>query len=212
MGLTPLPSGLDPSYGRPSGSESVMGGLQGQNGGPAANFENLLDLEIQDQATLEISGGYGGGYGGDGSYITVPLYILGFGIDPLFSYDVIVMRTVGSGGSGGYPFGAAGLAGASNQGTASGSTGSKQGGGICPPRQNHYLGAFNMVVAEGEGHDGLPSSDLNDPTPNLLSNSIPDYSNFITYAGSRVNGSQGVAITNYGNVNITGSGQLITTP
>ncbi len=212
MGLTPLPSGLDPSYGRPSGSESVMGGLQGQNGGPAANFENLLDLEIQDQATLEISGGYGGGYGGDGSCITVPLYILGFGIDPLFSYDVIVMRTVGSGGSGGYPFGAAGLAGASNQGTASGSTGSKQGGGICPPRQNHYLGAFNIVVAEGEGHDGLPSSDLNDPTPNLLSNSIPDYSNFITYAGSRVNGSQGVAITNYGNVNITGSGQLITTP
>ena len=212
MGLTPLPSGLNPSYGRPSGSESVMGGLQGQNGGSAANFENLLDLEIQDQATLEISGGYGGGYGGDGSYIKVPLYILGFGIDPLFSYDVIVMRTVGSGGSGGYPFGAAGLAGASNQGTASGSTGSKQGGGICPPRQTHYLGAFNIVVAEGEGHDGLPSSDLNDPTPNLLSNSIPDYSNFITYAGSRVNGSQGVAITNYGNVNITGSGQLITTP
>ena len=200
---------LPQDYGFPTGSPSVMGGQAGQNGGPAANFENLLDLEIQDQATLEISGGYGGGYGGDACYVAVPIYTLASAIT---NQETSIFRLCGAGGSGGRPFGAAGAAGATNRGVSSGTVGLKGTGGVCPDRQVHPVVQTGLLVLDGEGHDGLPITDTNDPTPNFVTNPTDGHTNLYTYAGSRVNGSQGVAITNYGNVNITGSGQLITTP
>jgi hypothetical protein len=203
---------LPPDYGFPTGSLSVMGGQAGQNGGPAANFESLLDLEIQVGATLEISGGYGGGYGGDGCYVAVPAYLTGFGIRASASRELSIFRLCGAGGSGGRPFGAAGAAGATNYGVSSGTVGLKGTGGICPDRQLHPVVQTGLLVKDGEGHDGLPVADTNDPSPEFVINPTNGHTNLYTYAGSRVNGSQGVAITNYGNVNITGSGRLIITP
>lgn len=212
MALIPF-TGLPSDYGYPTGSPSVMGGQAGQNGGPAANFENLLDLEIQNQATLEISGGYGGGYGGDAAYVDVPQYLLGLGEPTHGSQRFSIFRTVGAGGSGGRPFGAAGAAGATNYGVSSGTVGLKGTGGVCPDRQVHPVVQTGLLVRDGEGHDGLPAPlENNIPVPEFVTNPTDGNTQLHTYAGSRVNGSQGVAITNYGNVNITGSGQLITTP
>ena len=203
---------LPPDYGFPTGSLSVMGGQAGQNGGPAANFESLLDLEIQVGATLEISGGYGGGYGGDACYVAVPAYLTGFGIRASASRELSIFRLCGAGGSGGRPLGAAGAAGATNYGVASGTTGLKGTGGICPDRQLHPVVQTGLLVRDGEGHDGLPVADTNDPSPEFVVNPTDGHTNLYTYAGSHVNGSQGVAITNIGNLNLINNGSLVVTP
>lgn len=196
-------------YGFPTGSPSVMGGQAGQNGGPAANFENLLDLEIQLGATLEISGGYGGGYGGDACYVAVPIYTLASAIT---NQETSIFRLCGAGGSGGRPLGAAGSAGATNYGVSSGTVGLKGTGGVCPDRQAHPVVQTGLLVLDGEGHDGLPITDTNDPTPNFVTNPTDGHTNLYTYAGSRVNGSQGVAITNIGNLNLINNGSLVVLP
>jgi hypothetical protein len=206
MGLIPY-TGI-PDYGYPTGSPSVMGGQAGQNGGPAANFENLLDLEIQYQATLEISGGYGGGYGGDACYVSVPEYYLFGSLDT----EVSIFRLCGAGGSGGRPFGAAGAAGATNYGVSSGTVGLKGTGGICPDRQLHPVVQTSLLVRDGEGHDGLPIADTNDPVPSFVTAPTDGYENLYTYTGSRVNGTQGMAITNIGNLNLINNGSLVVTP
>ena len=190
-----------------------MGGQAGQNGGPAANFENLLDLEIQNQATLEISGGYGGGYGGDAAYVDVPQYLLGLGGPTNSSRRISIFRTVGAGGSGGRPFGAAGAAGATNYGVSSGTVGLKGTGGVCPDRQVHPVVQTGLLVRDGEGHDGLPAPlENNIPVPEFVTNPTDGNTQLHTYAGSRVNGSQGVAITNYGNLNLINNGSLVVLP
>lgn len=197
-------------YGFPTGSPSVMGGQAGQNGGPAANFESLLDLEIQNQATLEISGGYGGGYGGDGCYVAVPIYTLASAIT---NQETSIFRLCGAGGSGGRPFGAAGAAGATNRGVSSGTVGLKGTGGVCPDRQVHPVVQTGLVVRDGEGHDGLPAPlENNIPVPEFVTNPTDGNTQLHTYAGSRVNGSQGVAITNIGNLNLINNGSLVVLP
>lgn len=211
MGLIPY-TGI-PDYGYPTGSPSVMGGQAGQNGGPAANFENLLDLEIQYQATLEISGGYGGGYGGDAAYVDLPQYLLNLGTPTNGSRRISIFRLCGAGGSGGRPFGAAGAAGATNYGVASGTIGLKGTGGVCPNRQTHTVVQTGLIVRDGEGHDGLPAPlENNTPVPEFVTNPTNGNTQLHTYAGSRVNGSQGVAITNIGNLNLINNGSLVVTP
>lgn len=218
MGLTPLQgnNGYFPAeYGQPVGSTSVMGGKAGQNGGPSANFDHLVDLEVESGAILEVSGGYGGGYGADSCYITCPLYLLGYYFDPLSSYEVVIFRTIGSGGSGGKPLGAAGQAKAFDRNVPAGSVGTESSGGVCPEKNAHPVAQLGVSVWNGVGHNGLPSAGLNNPVPSFVSpviSYLADYIQFVTYAGSRVNGSQGVAITNGGNLNLTNNGTYIVTP
>jgi hypothetical protein len=203
---------LPPDYGFPVEPSSIMGGLAGQNGGPAANFEQSATLEIEPLATLNIVGGYGGGYGGDGAYVTVPAYLTGFGIRASADRAFSIFRTVGAGGSGGRPLGAFGSAGAANYGVPNGDAGTLIAGGVCPAVTPHPVAQTGLLVLHGEGRDGLNLPDTNNPAPGFVIDPTDGYTTLRTYAGSRVNGTQGVAITNIGNLDLINNGSLVVTP
>ena len=200
MGLQVLTTGsIFEEFGRAIGSTNVMGGFQGQDGGPSANFDALLDLEVQLGATLEVSGGYGGGHGGDGAYVE----LLGFG--PTRNEWDIICRIDGAGGSGGRPLGAGGQAGQAGYGAPAGVNGGLNEGGISAATIKHIKGSSVSIVS-GQGANGLPSSITNNPSPHFAGGFTDISWRLTTYAGSRVNGSQGTAVTNRSNLNITGSG------
>lgn len=193
----------------------ISGGFAGQNGGPAANFDQLLDLEVETGAVLEVSGGYGGGYGADGGCFAVHNYYTNRN-----GYFTIYFNFLaGAGGSGGRPFGRVGNSGKLYETTYSGfiktpshpspngQSGTKSQGGISPsPLAYPLVGVSGGQIHGGQGRNGSDLADTSNPAPYLTGTTNPDYQ-IETVVGSRVNGSQGVAVTNRSNLSsITGSG------
>lgn len=192
----------------------ISGGFAGQNGGPAANFDQLLDLEVEAGAVLEVSGGYGGGYGADGGCFAVHNYYTNRN-----GYFTIYFNFLaGVGGSGGRPFGGAGNSGKLYETTYSGfiktpshpspngQSGTKPQGGRSPsPLAYPLVGVSGGQIHGGQGRNGSDLADTSNPAPYLTGTTNPDYQ-IETVVGSRVNGSQGTAVTNRSNLNITGSG------
>jgi len=192
----------------------ISGGFAGQNGGPAANFDQLLDIEVESSAVLEVSGGHGGGYGADGGCFAVHNYYT-----PRNGYFTLYLNFLaGAGGSGGKPFGEAGNSGKLYETTYSGfiktpshpspngQSGMKPQGGISPsPLAYPLVGVSGGQIHGGQGRNGSDLADTSNPAPYLTGTTDPNYQ-IETVVGSRVNGSQGTAVTNRSNLNITGSG------
>lgn len=107
-------------------------GENGQDGGDSLYLDYPVEVQLEASANVEFLGGYGGGRGAEGIFITggapyasVPRVTDGFGnqiismhhqtgyVKPSFA-QLKKMTVPAIGGSGGWPFGASGASGASN--------------------------------------------------------------------------------------------------
>ena len=195
-------------------SPRIVGGFTGENGGPSANFETQLDLEVQDQAILEVSGGFGGGFGGDGGCFAVDNYYT-----PRAGYFTLYLTFVaGNGGSGGYPLGLEGESGRLYEDsytaeaikthslyTANGGKGKRNSGGVSLSSLAFPIDPYIQgTIHSGEGRNGSDIADYHRYDP-YLTGANPAH-RIQTTAGSRTSGSQGIAVINRSNLYITGSG------
>lgn len=158
-------------------------GQSGQDGGDAVFLDYALDIEVETGAVLEVFGGYGGGYGGQGCILA------GIDIDPnVGAYTIPEGQCIGrvnyywlqrgaykclagAGGAGGYPHGSGGPSGQSyeaafnnidlgSMGVPSGASGTKNEAGVAPPSQE-YKGSVLKVTGGPLGSSFRPYTVFN---------------------------------------------------
>lgn len=213
-------------------------GLSGQDGGDACLLDYPVDIEVEAGGNLQIFGGFGGGFGGRGAALTdfissslsYPV-TNGEAIGRMSSGSVInpyrLVLLSGAGGSGGAPFGAAGLSGRgttpttnvvkNSLATPAGTVGTKDIAGTPSVVAQTYTGSIspriqsgetlragtpvNYNIRNGEGQCGQPLTDYRNPQAVKVS---PAYVTLhTTSAGSPTNGNQGEGVINRGNLTIT---------
>lgn len=212
-------------------------GLSGQDGGDACLLDYPVDIEVEAGGNLQIFGGFGGGFGGRGAALTdfissslsYPV-TNGEAIGRMPSGSVInpyrLVLLAGAGGSGGAPFGAAGLSGKdtapatnvlrNSLATPAGTVGTKDISGTTSTTAQTYTGSIsprlsgdrlqagppvNYNIRNGEGQCGRPLTDYRNPQAVKVSPASVDL--HTTSAGSPANGNQGEGVINRGNLTIT---------
>ena len=212
-------------------------GLSGQDGGDACLLDYPVDIEVEAGGNLQIFGGFGGGFGGRGAALTdfmaVPINSPipdGEWVGRMSSGSVInpyrLVLLSGAGGSGGAPFGAAGLSGKdtapatnvlkNSLATPAGTVGTKAISGTTSVTAQTYTGSIspriqsgetlqagtpvNYNIRNGEGQCGRPLTDYRNPQ--AVKVSPASVTLHTTSAGSPTNGNQGEGVINRGNLTI----------
>lgn len=199
---------IGPDYGD-FGDATAAKGKAGLNGGNAAYLDYPIEVEVETGATLNWFGGYGGGYGGDGCLVSVPIWEVVQGA--LANQNISVFRLQGAGGSGGYPYGEAGSSGAASPpatfGVPSGNAGTKTASGAAAVVNSPYrVAQTQMYVTHGQGAAGSPDLTIVNPVPYFNPHDGQPRHDLVTSTGSRVNGSQGIGIINRANLTLTVNG------
>jgi len=221
-----------------SSADVLLGyGLSGQDGGDACLLDYPVDIEVEAGGNLQIFGGFGGGFGGRGAALTdllslslsypvtngeaIGRMLPSFAISP---YRLALLA--GAGGSGGAPFGAAGLSGKdtapatnvlkNSLATPAGTAGTKDLSGTTSTTAQTYIGSIsprlsgdrlqagppvNYNIRNGEGQCGQPLTDYRNPQAVKVSPASVDL--HTTSASSPTNGNQGEGVINRGNLTIT---------
>lgn len=219
-------------------------GASGEDGGDCAYLDYPLELQLDSGSTLDWQGGYGGGYGGrggilsksdvnrsnnqyDSSFLRTTI-TNGERITPRSGYALDHLADIkdvtcvaGSGGSGGYPYGAGGASGKSldpagalvgSENTPTGNSGTKSSEGIAVPAVTYSVSIRTSLlirkpfkIKNGVGQSGRPNTVAENPDPIdvLGTNKTIFYS---TALGSPTNGAQGTGIINRGNLTIVNNG------
>jgi len=214
-------------------------GLSGQDGGDACLLDYPVEIEVEAGGNLRIFGGFGGGYGGRGVALS-DFIVNGLG---WVNYPVTNGETIGrisrglvlnqygmvllggAGGSGGAPFGAAGLSGKdvpavgylkNSLATPAGTNGTKDIAGTTSVTAQTYVGTIspqtgdrygrmltpiNYNILNGEGQCGRPLATYRNPQGVKISPATVDLRT--VSAGSPTNGNQGEGVINRGNLTIT---------
>jgi len=169
----------------------------GQDGGDGMFLDYPVDIEISANADVEFLGGYGGGQGGVAAYTD-------------YAFTSILLPATG--GSGGWPYGDAGVA-PVGAGTpyfvaSSGAAGSKTTAGLTPQTNAHRYG--DAVFHNGTGKAGLPIvSTINlayaenaDPFALIYHGELSLFPTLPIYPDAQ----QGIGVINEGNMNVTSLG------
>ena len=206
-------------------------GLSGEAGGDSTYLNYPLELELEAGSSLLLLGGYGGGLGGRGSALVYkPLErppvtgspiangekFIGYeGKKYVFSSSQSVY-VAGTGGSGGYPYGAGGFSGKKHepvdvigvpsQPTPAGNAGTKDSEGVATSPLRFALGAHpDKIIQGGTGTNGQPTAATTGREPMLISDSS-NVTFYTTTLGTPTNGAQGTGIINRGNLTIVNNG------
>lgn len=212
-------------------------GLSGQDGGDACLLDYPVDIEVEAGGNLRIFGGFGGGFGGRGAALTD--FISSSLSYPVTNGEAIgrmspksvmspyrLALLAGAGGSGGAPFGAAGLSGKDTAPATNilknsltppaGTAGTKDLSGTTSTTAQTYIGGIrprssggglqvdplvNYSIRNGEGQCGQPLTDYRNPQAVKVSPASVDL--HTTSASSPTNGNQGEGVINRGNLTIT---------
>ena len=173
----------------------------GDDGGDGILLDYPVDIEISANADVEFLGGYGGGQGGVAAYTD-------------YAFTSILLPATG--GSGGWPYGDAGVApvGIPYFVASSGAAGSKTTAGLTPQTNAHNYG--EAVFYNGTGKAGLPIiSTINlayaenaDPFAFIYHGELSLFPTLPIYPDAQ----QGIGVINHGNMNITslGAGSVLT--
>lgn len=174
----------------------------GDDGGDGVFLDYPVDVEISSGADVEFLGGYGGGQGGVAAYTD-------------YAFTSILLPATG--GSGGWPYGDAGVAPVkpSSVGAgipyfvaSSGAAGSKTTAGLTPQTNAHRYG--DAVFYNGTGKAGLPIvSTINlayaenaDPFAFIYHGELSLFPTLPIYPDAQ----QGIGVINHGNMTITSLG------